>query len=204
MLSNYLSTEEMRAASEEQTDHGSEISEEIEFQLNQVVGTYEIRPGYAIEISIQNDSLNVLQKWDKSSYNLIRIHGNTFQLPGNEKLAFTFSEIVDGSYTKLMMVQNGRETACNKIPTIDLDSINKNEFMGKYYSEELDVIYDISIKTNFLVVTISNNEPQQITPYGKDQFSFDHYLLNFQRHDDSVTGFKLDAGRVKNLFFRKL
>ena len=65
----------------------------LEFELKQVVGDYEIRAGVTVSVSIKNDSLNVLQNWNKSTYNIIKTRGNTFQIPGEKAISFTFSNL---------------------------------------------------------------------------------------------------------------
>ena len=199
MLKDYMDDEDVSSGGE-----NADPVQVTEFDRDQLVGTYEVRPGIALEIRVQNDSLNVLQKWNGSTYGIFRIQGNTFQIPGNEELKFTFSDIVEGSTSELVILQNGRKTVGKRIPTIDPASVNMDEFVGKFYSEELDVVYEVSMKDDSLSVTVDDNEPERITPYDKDQFSLNYMLMRFQRTGDSVTGFLLDAGRVKDLKFQKM
>ncbi|MFT6699291.1 MAG: CubicO group peptidase (beta-lactamase class C family), partial [Porticoccaceae bacterium] len=46
------------------------------FSFEQIVGAYKIQPGVIVQLSIKNDSLNVLQTWDQSSYNIVRKSGS--------------------------------------------------------------------------------------------------------------------------------
>ena len=48
---------------------------EEEFQLSQIAGDYEIQPGVVARLSVKNDSLNVLQTWNKSTYNIVKVSG---------------------------------------------------------------------------------------------------------------------------------
>ncbi|UCG28179.1 MAG: beta-lactamase family protein [Bacteroidales bacterium] len=179
-------------------------SPEIEFNLEQLSGIYILQPGLTLEINLQNDSLNVVQSWDSTSYKIARTKGNTFQIPGNTDIGFTFSDLQNGSTNQLTILQNGRNTHCKRKENIDLNSIKPEEYVGKYYSKELDVIYEISTKKDKLQVSIGNNEPEEIIAYNADQFSYSFMLLRFQRNDDLITGFEIDAGRVKNLKFKKI
>lgn len=175
-----------------------------EFQLNQIVGEYEIQPGVVASLSIKNDSLNVLQLWNKSTYNIVKVRGNTFQIPGNENLSFSFSNLKEGFTQTLTVLQNGSETKAKRKKEVDLSSINLKDYAGSYYSKELDVNYNFEIENEILIVRIENTQSSiESTISDLDQFSTELGLVRFQRKDGQISGFELDSGRVKNLKFKK-
>lgn len=78
------------------------------------------------------------------------------------------------------------------------------QYLGKYYSEELDINYEIGEKDDSLTVAVKNNEPATLWPSGIDIFS-NQLELVFKRDDqDLISGFKVNAGRVQNLEFVKI
>jgi len=177
---------------------------EDEFQLSQLIGNYEIQPGVVARLSIKNDSLNVLQTWDKSTYNILKVSGNTFQISGNENLSFSFSNLKDGFTQTLKVLQVDSETIAARKKEIDNSGINLKDYVGSYYSNELDVNYNFEIENEILFFRIENTSSTiECIISDLDQFSTETGLVRFQRKDGLISGFELDSGRVKNLKFKK-
>ena len=177
---------------------------EDEFQLSQLIGNYEIQPGVVARLSIKNDSLNVLQTWDKSTYNILKVSGNTFQISGNENLSFSFSNLKDGFTQTLKVLQGDSETIAARKKEIDTSGINLKDYVGSYYSNELDVNYNFEIENEILFFRIENTSSTiECIISDLDQFSTETGLVRFQRKDGLISGFELDSGRVKNLKFKK-
>jgi hypothetical protein len=173
------------------------------YAVEQLSGNYEIQPGIVLEISVKNDSLNVLQLWNESSYNVVNTTGNKYEIPNDPSIQFVFSELRDGFTQKLIVIQNGNETICQRKEKIEFHNPNLEEYYGEYYSEELDVSYFILIEDNKLKVRVVNYEAQELNLYDKDAFIADIGLLRFHKSNGEIKGFKLDAGRVTNLNFKK-
>lgn len=84
----------------------------------------------------------------------------------------------------------------------DLGSLE--EYQGKFYSDELDVNYLLSIIDGKLSASAGNNNTWALEPIDKDKFSA-WFTLNFERDaSGSISGFSVNAGRVQNLKFVKL
>lgn len=174
------------------------------FSLNQLVGDYEIQPGVVVSLAIRNDSLNVLQNWNNSTYNIIKISGNTFQIPEDKTLSFTFSNLKDELTQRLTVIQDGRETIAPRKKEVDTSGISLNDYTGSFFSKELDVTYVFEIENEVLKVSIEGNfKTMDCTIIEIDQFTMEFSLIRFQRTDGQVSGFELDSGRVKNLKFEK-
>jgi len=174
-----------------------------EFSFDQIVGAYQIQPGVIVKLSIANDSLNVLQTWNQSSYNIVRISGSTFQIPGEGELSFTFSNFKDDRLQTLTILQGERETIAPRKKEIDTSGIKLNNYVGNYYSKELDVTYFFELDDGVLKSRIENKETMECTIDNLDQFVLELGLARFQRKNGVISGFELDSGRVKNLKFEK-
>ena len=174
-----------------------------EYPLEHLTGTYEVQPGASIELSIQNDSLHVVQTWNKAAYKIVHAQGNTFELPGKPEVQFVFSDFKNNHTQTLTIVQNGKETTCKRKNEIKQDDIDLDAYTGSFYSEEIDARYLFFVENGILHVKIPNKDPVALNVYGKDQFETGGSLLHFSRTGGAVDGFKLDAGRVKNLKFEK-
>ncbi|MBU3012331.1 beta-lactamase family protein [Polaribacter vadi] len=175
-----------------------------EFKLSQLVGDYEIQPGIVVRLAIKNDSLNVFQNWNKSTYNIVKVSGNTYQIPKKETISFTFSNIKDNFTETLTVLQSGSKTIAPRKKEIDISGVNLKDYTGSYYSKELDVNYNFKIENEILLVTIDDTQSTiECTISGLDQFVTELGIIRFQRKENLITGFELDSGRVKNLKFKK-
>ncbi|WP_445666599.1 hypothetical protein [Fodinibius sp. AD559] len=170
--------------------------------LNNLTGQYALELGFVVEVRIKNDSLNVLQKWDNSSYNVSRLYGNTFLKATDNTLKFQFSDFKNETADSLIFIQAGSKFPGERIPeNIDIDLEN---YVGSYYSEELDVTYKLFIEENQLHMRIGFNESSKLNPMGPDQFQSSGRFYRFTRNDKGhISGFRLDARRAKNLQFLK-
>ena len=174
-----------------------------ELSLNQLTGNYEMQAGFVLEINVKNDSIHVLQSWNKSSYNIINTTGNTYEIPNDASIQFVFSELKDDFTQILTIFQNGNETTCNRKGKIEFSNLNLEDYTGNFYSEELDANYILILEDEKLKVKIANYDAQELTIYNIDTFTSDGGLVRFNRRNGVITGFELDAGRVTNLKFEK-
>lgn len=173
------------------------------FSLNQLSGNYEIQPGVILDITAKNDSLHVLQTWNKSSYYLINTTGNTYEMPNDHSIQFVFSELKDDSAQILTVFQNGDETIWKRKAKIEAPDLNLEDYTGSFYSEELDAAYLLFLEGDKLKVKIANYDAQELKLYDKDAFTAEVGLFRFNRSNGAIKGFELDAGRVTNLKFEK-
>jgi CubicO group peptidase (beta-lactamase class C family) len=183
--------------------NGTDVSEE-EFQRSQLVGSYEIQPGVVVSLSIKNDSLNILQTWNKSTYNIVKVSTNRFAKPETENLSFTFSNLKDGFTQTLTVLQDDIETKAERKKEIKFSGIDLNDYSGSYYSKELDATYNFEIENGILKAGIQDKQLlMDCTMSLIDQFTIELGLVRFQRTDGRIASFELDAGRVRNLYFEK-
>jgi CubicO group peptidase (beta-lactamase class C family) len=76
------------------------------------------------------------------------------------------------------------------------------DYAGRYVSDELLATYELSAAEGVLTVTRPDGAVLELTPLGEDRFRVDGgATIRFLRHGARVTGFILDAGRVRNLRF---
>jgi CubicO group peptidase (beta-lactamase class C family) len=175
-----------------------------EFQLNQLLGNYEIQPGIVFNVTIKDDSLHATQTWNKVAYKLVKTKGNTFQIPGEESISFTFLDLKEGQTQTLSIIQGGSETKAGRIDEVDLSGIDLNDYTGSYFSKELDVTYHFELENGVLQARIGNAQStMDCNLSGRDQLTMAIGLLRFKRTDGVISGFELDSGRVKNLKFVK-
>lgn len=156
-------------------------SPEQKFTLNQLVGKYEIQAGIVLEVTLNNDSLNVLQTWNKFSYNITNTTGNTYEIPNDSTIQFEFLGLKDDYAQTLKIFQNGNETICKRKDESELASLNIEDYTGKYYSEELDVTYLLFLEDEKLKVKIANYDSLELIAYKVDIFDSNRNFFRFKR-----------------------
>ena len=78
------------------------------------------------------------------------------------------------------------------------------QYLGSFYSEDLDVIYRVIEKENRLYCSIKNRQPFVLQAKNQDLFEMETGELKFERgSNNQVTGFNVNAGRVTNLKFKR-
>lgn len=88
--------------------------------------------------------------------------------------------------------------------TFALTETQLNEYIGRFYAEELDAIYSFVVKQGKLMLTLKRATPYLLTPQARDKFNFQFGSLQFQRNPQGqLTGFTFDGGRVKGIHFEK-
>ena len=169
--------------------------------LKQLAGNYELQAGMVLKVTLENDTLVVEQSWDKVVYQIVRTDGNTFVIPHNDGILFTFSKVEDGFSQQLEVLQSGNKMHLYRKPTMDPSQVNLADYAGDYYSQELDVTYHFRLEDDILVVQIDKKATAVCSISGPDAISMYLGLARFRRGEGKITGFELDSGRLKNLKF---
>jgi hypothetical protein len=119
----------------------------------------------------------------------------------------TFHRDSDNKINLLKLHQGGIFDAPRKKP-FDKSSVNLNEFVGTFHSDELSTDYTFVIKNDTLVVTHSRLSDIKMTPIKTDIFNGDQLFpvqIEFIRDiNKAVIGFKVSSGRVRNMWFKKV
>lgn len=114
-----------------------------------------------MDIFVENDTLKALSSFGRNATPLISKSANSFVRIDNPSIVYTFQ--VEKNTDADLLVDFGG--AIFYFESIELDlSPNQNldEFIGNYYSDELNVTYSISIENNNLILSYPNNEGIQI------------------------------------------
>ncbi len=138
-------------------------------------------------------------------------------LGSTKLLSLSNSEFsLSGSYTKLSFSKElGVEKLCVTNPNVinrnykravkvDLQPSDFLEFIGEYYSPELDTKYIVTANDSVLFVKIPRNNKLEFYPFSKDEFSGNFFIQFSRGKRKKVEGFYLTTGRVRNLYFEKL
>ncbi|WP_271596843.1 serine hydrolase [Bradyrhizobium sp. CCBAU 45384] len=172
--------------------------------LDAYVGDYELRPGFIISISKDNDHL-VERATGQSSFPMYAVSSTTFRLrvvPAE----IVFDDVAQGGKAQnAVLHQNGANLPLKRI-TIEKPAAERlKAYEGHYYSAELGVVYDVFIREGVLMVHYPRGD-LDLQPVGLDAFStgFPIGNLKFACADDGkCNAMLIDDGRVKQLRFDK-
>ena len=79
------------------------------------------------------------------------------------------------------------------------------EFVGVYFSPELNTTYEAVLKEGKLTIKHARASDFVISVAKRDLFLYEGKSFMFERDDNQlITGFRVSAGRVKNLWFKKV
>ena len=173
--------------------------------LKSYVGEYELAPGFVLKVTVEADHL-FAQATGQDRFELFAESTDTFFL----KEVAARLRFVKQPNTKLagelVLHQNGRDMPGTRVdPVAPLSAKALNDLSGDYTSEELAVTYTVGVKDGGLVLTSrASLEEMPLRNAGSDRFNAPARMIAFERNTrKQVTGFSLDAGRVKNLKFVK-
>ena len=173
------------------------------FSLAQITGNYEREPGSLFKFSIKNDSLQLVAWWSNEPLMLINTEGNTYKEANNPSDQFIFSELKNHLTQKLTVSGPSFKFISKRKEKIDFSALNLADYIGDFYSEEIDATHLLFLEDGKLKVKIAINEVLALAPYNIDTFYSDDYFVHFSRTNGKVSGFNLKAGWVTNLKFKK-
>lgn len=194
--------------------------------INTSLLSYKVADLFLNDKSIQNPVFKVdssiLKGWageyfDINTQSIIKLDFNNEKLlfgsielvPNNETVfnanssIFTFTG--DSINTTLELISKGSKAKTyHKVKRIDLSPNALKEYVGVFYSPELDTKYIISLKDSSLQIDTPRNEEIKLSPLIKDILTSEYFLIRLSRNKKNIiNGFFLTTGRVRNLYFEK-
>lgn len=91
----------------------------------------------------------------------------------------------------------------NTKKNIDPSKLKLEDYIGRFYSEELDTSYLLILEEEKLKLQIADYPARELTIHGVDSFTIDLGLIRFIRSKGVITAFELDAIGETNLKFEK-
>ena len=168
--------------------------------LRKYTGTYQLGPGWAVTITLENDRL------------MTQANGED-KFPTDAKSDSTFWVEAYGSSMTFVKDSSGkvnllkyRSIQAKKIVPWKPDLGLLNQYIGTYYSEELATEYKIDLsKGNLSIHHMRLGDFNLLAdPTKEDQFSIPIGMFAFFKDEHGkIAGFRLSGGRVKNIRFDK-
>ncbi|UCC40289.1 MAG: serine hydrolase [Candidatus Aminicenantes bacterium] len=179
-----------------------ELSEE---KLKEKVGGYiQPKTGDIMRLFIREDKL--CARMFGRVFSLAAVSETEFQLlKAPVDIILKFEKQAKGKPLLVYLYQEEEEPKTYesfKLPKPTLDQLKK--YIGDYYSEELQVTFNLRLKKDKLNFVQRNAPRNPLVMVLEDRFNISGMKIHFVRDEENkIIAFTLDAGRVKNLRFDK-
>lgn len=123
------------------------------------------------------------------------------------RLSRGVGEVLLGDRMEPVVDSSGQATPGDegRVDTLAATAPELRPFTGTYHSEVLDASYRVRLDGGTLVLDVGNRLDGPMAMVGEDTFQARRLELRFHRDDAGrVTGFEVDAGRVRGIGFRRV
>lgn len=176
-------------------------------QKKRLEGIYqEINSDLRMEIFVEYDTLKAISSFGRNATPLVSESANSFVRIDNPSIVYTF-QTAENSGADLMVDFGGAIFYFESIKLNSTPNQNLDEFIGNYYSEELNVKYSISIENNKLILSYPNNKGIQISEGVKDTFGANKrtkYCFKRNKEGKVISFMVASEGTVKDILFEKM
>jgi hypothetical protein len=191
-------------ASERSTAGGPASVDVPAATLRRYAGQYEMTTlgGLLLKVVLQGGQLQI-QVPGQPALPLRPTSMTSFEVVG-APAKITFNTAMDGSVEGITFEQNGNHPGRR---VVEKASVDLTKFTGRFFSEELETFYDLSVEEGNLVIRHRRFGPVQLTHTNGDTFSGSLPVtqLIFRRDaEGNVTGFEAGNGRARDIVFKKV
>jgi CubicO group peptidase (beta-lactamase class C family) len=170
--------------------------------LDAYVGDYELRPGFIIAFTKDNDHL-VSRASGQSSFPMYAVSNTAFR-PEAFPAEIVFEDPTEGGKAQnAILHQNGASLPMRRIVITPPTAERLKAYEGQFYSAELGVTYDVLVRDGALKVHYPRGDID-LQPLGNDAFAgaFPIGTLKFVCADNGdCNALSIDDGRVQKLRF---
>jgi CubicO group peptidase (beta-lactamase class C family) len=173
--------------------------------LGRYAGKYEMTTlgGLLLTVELQRDQLR-LQLPGQPALPLRPTSVTTFDVVG-APARITFNTAADSTVQGITFEQGGQQHPGRHV--VQNESVDLTSYAGRYFSEELETFYDLSVEGGQLVIRHRRFGPAALTHTSGDTFSGTMPVSQvvFRRDaQGSVTGFEAGNGRARGILFTKV
>lgn len=163
-------------------------------KLNSYVGWYRnTRTGGGVKLYMRDEKLHGTE-----GDQLKPIAENVFlSTDGNNR--------VEVSPTGFLLISTMKDSVYfSKIDSAKLDEKTMQEYVGEYYSEEVEATFHVLMKNGKLVLHQKPKSELPLMPTYKDGFESRAGTVYFERKKNKIINFKISVERARNVEFRKI
>lgn len=174
-------------------------------QLEPLTGRYEleIMPGFVLSVFIEDGQLNV-QGTNQPAIAVQATSPITFTAE-SVGARFEFHVAEDGTVPALTLHQ-GQSLKAQRLPDEDTEAPILSDYVGHYYSPELETVYTLRVDDGTLVLDHRRLPQQPLTPVQGETFTGAFPVVNvrFERDEDgAVTALYAGNGRTTDVKFER-
>ena len=195
-------TKEEKTSGKDDIDDFDYASEDFE----SLTGRYEMEkaPGFVISFKRDGERLYA-SATGQPEFDIKPESDSVFTVMGvNAK--FTFHINKNGSADSVTLHQNGEHIAKKITWKPEMEELS--DYTGKYFSDEIETMYTISLKEGELIMeNYQIAKEMELEPTDKDSFSsgFPISELAFRRNENGkIDGFSASNGRTLGVYFKKV
>ena len=187
----------------------AQIRERVEIDVDPDVfdnytGRYQVEPGEFVFFNRVGDKL-MLEIPGQGEFQLFPESETKFFLKVVDA-QLTFQKDENGVFSMVKKHQGGKDQVISRATLVFSES-RLEDLSGEYYSNETDTYYYLSHDQGHLYAQINQNPKIRLKPLSENIFEtvFEEGSLKlvFKADKNGVTGFGLEAGRVRNIKFYK-
>jgi CubicO group peptidase (beta-lactamase class C family) len=175
------------------------------FAQTQLLGVYMFSEQFQIALSLQDGKIRAKQSWNGDEYVIVATdtEANEYQIEEDDSVKFTFSELKDEKTQVMTIFEDGVATDLKRTTPFDASGIVLSDFVGDYYSEELDVLYRLRVVDENIVLSFGSYEQLPLWILSESRLTYEGNYVDFERNGNSVESFKLNTEQAKNISFVK-
>ena len=193
------------AEEEEDATQAEEVDNEIfnPEDFDAFAGRYEMEEmaGFILTFRRDDDQFFV-QATGQPESEIFHRTGTTFE-SHDVDAAVTFHRDEDGGVSSMTLHQNGDHPGNRLEEGRDIDL---EDFVGRYFSEELEAFYTVMLEDDELVLQHRRWDDIELTHGSEENFSggFPIASVDFERDENrTVTGFNAGSGRTRDIWFER-
>lgn len=162
--------------------------------------------GFGVKVYIKNDTLIMAR--DGRPDKLGQVGENQFKvISARNSVVLSFST-KNNTQELSVKIGSGEPIYFKPYNPTKYPLSNATDYIGKYYSEELETTYEVVLEKDQLVTKHQRNDDMTFRPLMQDVFRMNRWFfdnLRFERDGNGkISGFRVDNSRVKNLLFTKV
>lgn len=176
-------------------------------QLKQWTGDYiAYKTGYLRKIFVENDTL-VYQISEDNKRKLIPIGDGAFRLAGSAYYTLQFKKAPNGQKIMQFKLTGNTQYEYVDYQPSQPSTAYFNSLVGRYYTDALNIYYDLSIDKDELVVSVDNQEYMRYKPVMDNVFcsnSGHNGYFTFTKDSKGQPSFMMNDYSMKKVKFEKV
>jgi len=191
---------ELKTSDHKQEDVSRQPTVKVDSQLlKKYVGTYKLGQGWYVTLTLEDSKLMV-QATHEDKFPIEMKSDSVMWVPAYNS-SVRFDEVKEQAGA---IWYHGKRSP--RVILVKIDSAALAQYVGRYYSRELEPTYRITLEHGKLVAHHMRLGDFALTPDMENPLAFnsDNGTLEFYKTGDKVAGLKLSGGRVRNIVFERI